>query len=262
MTDTPTPDGGRCTLNGFLNNYVECFERLDAAVRETRESDPAPDWALQKLREGKSVGYHTDTARDRALRQYDQDARSALESWYVPSLNEARDKNVLPAIAPVLLEARRAIDGLRERVWSADGASASQYIDARDAALSAFHDLEALRPLILQAEGKEHLPVEGLQGHPGELTTGLAPGPREAWASFERAVKAERTLAESTDKAVYKWIVQNDVDSGYAEGGFETWDRYLRTARTQLGQSKYARRSGRTGRSIVLPDGTASGPER
>ena len=57
-----------------------------------------------------------------------------------------------------------------------------------------------------------------------------------------------------TDREVYDWLTEH-LDEGEKLPGFETWDRYVRQARSVLGTQKYEPRSGREhGGTIVRED--------
>jgi hypothetical protein len=83
---------------------------------------------------------------------------------------------------------------------------------------------------------------------------------RLAYFSYQFAcLNAETAL---TDQAAHTWLDENglpDADdgsqykelAGYTLPQFATWSRQLREARKAMGDNKYTRRRGRTGRSII-----------
>ena len=58
-----------------------------------------------------------------------------------------------------------------------------------------------------------------------------------------------------TDRAAYEWIKANEGEAWHLPAEFETWSRYLRAARTKVGEPKNRPRRGRGGRSIIGLDG-------
>jgi len=87
----------------------------------------------------------------------------------------------------------------------------------------------------------------------------LKPVIRKAFAAFEYAEASNGRRLE--DREAYDWLRKNGIDAAKDDYGsladyglpnsFETFKRYLTAARKPLGENKYTRRAGRTGRSIV-----------
>jgi hypothetical protein len=254
MAQTGEP---KCTLNGFLNNYVTCFERLSDAVEESTAYDPPPPEVGEALRRGeRPKAYYTDSPRARALRRFDSEGPPSLESWFIPSLEEARRKGAMVPIADFLIACRRAMARLREVATDAKNSHDKEFLGARDAVLETLRELESVCPLVEERDvpetvSQEAPPQERQGAHPGELTVGLPESAQKAWSSYGRAIAAQPDLAGETDQAVFDWIVENDKDSTYTIHDFANWSRYLRAARRALKQSKYQPRAGRSGRSIA-----------
>lgn len=79
---------------------------------------------------------------------------------------------------------------------------------------------------------------------------------REARA-FKTYELAATNLGDAgvADERAYKYLKELDIeDLGYKLPKFDTWRRYLTAARSELGESKYERRSGRSSRSVVSSD--------
>ncbi len=92
--------------------------------------------------------------------------------------------------------------------------------------------------------------------------TGCSPSEKLAYAQYHFAVR--QTAADetgpagrrTTDEAAYAWLSRNaDADELAGLPKFNTWVRYLRTARRKAGESKNRPRRGRGGRSITRGDG-------
>jgi hypothetical protein len=245
---------GRCTLNGYLNNYVVCLEMLEDAVRTSAKHDPPPPEVEAEIAKGKTTVYYTESPRDRALKAYRELGPVALQSWFTPSLFEARAAQAVAPIAEGLLRCRRAIDALEVAVERVPGIYDRSYVAARDIALAAFYELEALRPLVLPEDHQDDQPVEPADPHPGKLTMGITPSQWKAWESQQRAIEANPDLASAKDQEIFDWIVENDPESGYKKEHFDNWSRYLRAARRVLNRSKYSRGKPSGGRSIVRRD--------
>lgn len=90
----------------------------------------------------------------------------------------------------------------------------------------------------------------------------LPPAVKNAWFAYQWvATEAGRQLQ---DQEAYDLIKEKGIPDVKGKSGtspdydlpvFETWAKYLRTARSKLGESKYTRRNGRPhGRSIVRSD--------
>lgn len=250
--DAPTPE--RCTLNGFMNNFVECLERLSVAVQCSSDADPPSPESVARIQAGeKSVAYWPSSPRMRALEQFDEQAMPALESWYAPSLTEARNKDALAAVAPVLREALASIKRMRHAAAQAKPQHDATLLAARDAAHSAFAEMEAVRSLVLE-EGTQEQPVSEVFGeHRGQVTTGLAPASRAAWDSYQWALSKRPDLHDATDKEAFEYIVQHYPDRTYADAEYWNWSRYLRIARKAHGEQMNSSRAGRRGRSIMGP---------
>lgn len=88
---------------------------------------------------------------------------------------------------------------------------------------------------------------------------GLRPCDRQAYLAFQYAEQlAERQLQ---DHEAHEWLNENGIDTDKGELGeladyglpsFETFAKYLRTARNALNEQKYSRRAGRTGGGSVV----------
>ncbi|HAW27486.1 MAG TPA: hypothetical protein DCY03_05105 [Planctomycetaceae bacterium] len=75
---------------------------------------------------------------------------------------------------------------------------------------------------------------------------------------FEKAYQsyqlAEIRLEKCTDKEAYEWLTENGPGE-YAPPPLETWLRYVRAGRKHYGANKNSPLAGRSGRSIVGPEG-------
>ena len=84
-------------------------------------------------------------------------------------------------------------------------------------------------------------------------TTEETPGAESArfTTAYESFELAERNAGHKlTSKQAYEWLRENGP-AHYRMPTFQTWNRYVRQARTSRGQQKNTPRGGRTGRSIA-----------
>lgn len=93
--------------------------------------------------------------------------------------------------------------------------------------------------------------------------TECTPAQRVAYYQYTfacRAFAASGSTSQPTDAEVHSWLRNDEDDSplGEVPAEFETWARYLRGARKKTGELKNRPRSGRTGRSIIRPEGDES----
>jgi len=72
--------------------------------------------------------------------------------------------------------------------------------------------------------------------------------------AFQSYQFAESNLGKCTDRDAYDWLTENGP-SAYELPGFDTWKRYVREGRKHYNASKNTPLAGRTGRSIVGPEG-------
>ena len=87
----------------------------------------------------------------------------------------------------------------------------------------------------------------------------LAQAVRKAYSALEYAESKKGQSLK--DREAYDWLRENGIDQNEGDSGelteyklppFDTWTRYVRTAREALGEQKYTPRAGRKrGRSIV-----------
>ena len=87
----------------------------------------------------------------------------------------------------------------------------------------------------------------------------LEPSVRKAYLAYQYAETMNKRRLE--DREAYDWLKEQGIDPDKGDLGeltdyelpesFETFKRYVVTARNGLGESKYTRRAGRTGRSIA-----------
>ncbi len=252
MSATPEADG-RCTLNGYLNNYSSVVWAHVDAASESNVDSPPPPFVIERLKRGETVVYNPVSDRDRALEQIRLEALPALESWYVPSLQEAARAGVLAAIAPPLRDARAAMLRLKQVTPDVKDGRDRTFLAARDAAFDAFAELDQLRHLVVAERART-----GLTDESDPAPNGFTPAVRDAYLSYRAALDAKPDLGSATDAAVFAWIVENYQDRRYRREELKNWARQLREARRLRGESKYTRRTPSGGRSIVKPDGSSS----
>jgi hypothetical protein len=92
--------------------------------------------------------------------------------------------------------------------------------------------------------------------------TGCSQSETNAYSQYHFAVRlmakeeAVTTGERTTDEAAYTWLIRHGEDYRVPSlPKFDTWVRYLRSARKKAGESKNRPRRGRGGRSIVRGDG-------
>ena len=83
--------------------------------------------------------------------------------------------------------------------------------------------------------------------HPADRRPTLALSYLRAYQQYQMA---EKSLGDTTDRQAYDWLKER-VEETERLPDFNTWTRYLRTARKFYGTQKNTPRGGRTGRSIV-----------
>jgi hypothetical protein len=93
---------------------------------------------------------------------------------------------------------------------------------------------------------------------PGSAKNGLAPAHETAYRLYLWATQQAHGLAKQTDNEFFNWLKQHGTDKdevpapeGYELPERETFKAYLRKARAFYDTSKYRRRHGRSGRSVV-----------
>jgi hypothetical protein len=87
---------------------------------------------------------------------------------------------------------------------------------------------------------------------------GLSPAVQQAWRQYQCAIQSRPDLGvRGTDREIYDYLKETlaDEKDGFRLPAFDTWQRYLRTARRTLDCRKHNPRHGRPhGPSVVTED--------
>jgi len=186
-------------------------------------------------------------SRQAVSSQFDGPRREELETEKRRLAAAAAEAGIVPGGTAADVAARAVIDALVSRCG----------MSHREAKQCSLHDaLEMVSWPPVNDREQCDPPSESAQSFAGKETNkyaaiaGLSTAVRRAYLSFLLAeARAEKRLE---DRVAYDWLQDNEwggSESGELEDyelpEFDTWSRYLRTARKELGEQKYTPRSGR-----------------
>ncbi|MCG3179635.1 MAG: hypothetical protein BIFFINMI_01976 [Phycisphaerae bacterium] len=108
----------------------------------------------------------------------------------------------------------------------------------------------AAAPTVAPAAPPAHQDGRGEVAAHAPTTDPLEPAERKAYQQYAYAVE-QSAMPITKDREAYDWLAAH-LDSGDKLPAYETWTRYLRSARKALGEQKNKPRRGRqAGRSVV-----------
>lgn len=237
------------------------------------------DERLVNLQRGFGPGIWPDRRASRFYRRLRPRTGLPLhEAWFQQALDEARRQGTAGALTPKLDAAREAFDKLLEISRHAIDleATSSDYLagqvelgqlvcdlmpwaspEVRHQAESKSGKREAIvvEDSVLENYQRRDPPQE-LKGEHSPALDSLKPSERKAWATFKLA--ETRGQVGKTDREVHDWLDEQDDTQfvgdlfGYSLPPFDTWARYIRTARKAADESKHTPRAGRSaGLSVV-----------